>query len=176
MSERTPDALAIRNLVPQIRRDIRSVAREAGIGVIDAALTALAQQSLRIAALEAEARDHQDQIAELLKPREERIAALEADLLAIAQAVGIVYEADGHNPVPGPTSEIVRKIRALDGESEVAQLDQRVVELRAASKAALHALDAGLNDYDMTALRALRDTAADELRAVLREITGEGAP
>ena len=42
---------------------------------------------------------------------EKRVAELERDLLEIAHATGIVYEAEGHAPKPGPTDAIVQHIK-----------------------------------------------------------------
>ena len=64
--------------------------------------------------------------------------ALRADMLAVAHATGIVYEADGHASQPGPTDAIVASIREtvieareLRAERDAlrARLDQAVTVL-----------------------------------------------
>lgn len=57
-----------------------------------------------------------------------RVKELEADLLAIAEAVGIVYEGDGHASVPGPTELIVGAIREMRAAHD-RELERKLAEL-----------------------------------------------
>lgn len=42
---------------------------------------------------------------------ERALAAARADYLAVCQAVGIVYQADGHNDEPGPLVDVLQAIK-----------------------------------------------------------------
>lgn len=63
----------------------------------------------RIAELEAS----QEEILMSRHVANERVAELEADMLAIARTLAIYHEADGHNDVPGDVSAIVAEIERL---------------------------------------------------------------
>ena len=61
-----------------------------------------------------------------------QVKALESHELAVAEAVGIVYEADGHAPAPGPCDQVVAEIKRLRTEArDVYELRQRIAELDA---------------------------------------------
>lgn len=71
-----------------------------------------------------------------------RIAELEKHRLAVAQAVGIVYEGDGFAPVAGPDSEVLGEIERVRRDSaRVAELEARLDELEVEAAMARKIID-----------------------------------
>ena len=61
----------------------------------------------------------------------ERFAASEADYAACAEAIGVVYEADGHATQPGPRDAVVEHIReAVRDAGRYHEAEGRSYELR----------------------------------------------
>lgn len=86
--------------------------------------------------------------AHVAKIRAEAVA-LRADMLAVAQQVGIVYEADHHAPVAGPTPAILRAIAKMQRDvGDADQLRSAGLSLRAENARLQDALAAARAESD----------------------------
>lgn len=75
-----------------------------------------------------------DQMEQELRKLRDRAEKAEADFLACAQAIGVSYEAWGHNSAPGPIEDVVEHIKRavrMSGELIDAELRAKKAEKRA---------------------------------------------
>lgn len=78
-----------------------------------------------------------DRLASSVNERVQRIAELERERdelreheLAVALCVGIAYEADGHDPAPGPRDEVLRELKMQRDQAVIAdEWEEKCAEL-----------------------------------------------
>ena len=127
--------------------------------------------------------------ADMMKTIQERDEA-KANFLAVAQAVGIVYEAEGHAVQPGPVDEIVDYIQHLKrvqceaydhrerlqidpgGSDKIDELEQALLMVRAENAILRSALAAiSLDEYESTS--SASEKVHDHARIARRALYGE---